>query len=111
MLARYSKQQIGPFSYQQGRLQNLCYLLFWASFEQAPDPPKMPNALKPRQTIGFRTAILQLVLGALLFSVGTIGIVGYVSSARTLEEMRQQHFSLVARLSEHGVIGQTGVSR
>ncbi|MBV9878665.1 MAG: hypothetical protein JO025_28300 [Verrucomicrobia bacterium] len=56
----------------------------------------MPNTLKPRQTIGFRTAILQLVLGALLFSVGTIGIVGYVSSARTLEEMRQQHFSLVS---------------
>jgi hypothetical protein len=56
----------------------------------------MPNALKPRQTIGFRTAILQLVLGAVLFSVGTIGIVGYVSSARTLEEIRQQHFSLVS---------------
>ncbi len=56
----------------------------------------MPNSLRPRQTIGFRTAILQLVLGALLFSVGTIGIVGYVSSARTLEEIRQQHFSLVS---------------
>jgi adenylate cyclase len=56
----------------------------------------MPNALRPRQTIGFQTAILQLVLGALLFSVGTIGIVGYVSSARTLEEIRQQHFSLVS---------------
>ena len=56
----------------------------------------MPNALRPRQTIGFRTAILQLVLGAVLFSVGTIGIVGYVSSARTLEEIRQQHFSLVS---------------
>jgi adenylate cyclase len=55
-----------------------------------------PNALRPRQTIGFRTAILQLVLGALLFSVGTIGIVGYISSARTLEEIRQQHFSLVS---------------
>jgi adenylate cyclase len=55
-----------------------------------------PNASKPRQTIGFRTAILQLVLGALLFSVGTVGIVGYVNSERTLEEIRQKHFSLVS---------------
>ena len=58
--------------------------------------PIAPNALKPRQTIGFRTAILQLVLGALLFSVGTIGIVGYINSERTLEEIRQKHFSLVS---------------
>ena len=58
--------------------------------------PTAPNALRPRQTIGFRTAILQLVLGALLFSVGTIGIVGYINSERTLEEIRQKHFSLVS---------------
>jgi adenylate cyclase len=58
--------------------------------------PTAPNASRPRQTIGFRTAILQLVLGALLFSVGTIGIVGYINSERTLEEIRQKHFSLVS---------------
>jgi adenylate cyclase len=58
--------------------------------------PIAPNALRPRQTIGFRTAILQLVLGALLFSVGTIGIVGYINSERNLEEIRQKHFSLVS---------------
>ena len=58
--------------------------------------PTAPNALRPRQTIGFRTAILQLVLGALLFSVVTIGIVGYINSERTLEEIRQKHFSLVS---------------
>ncbi|MBV8484963.1 MAG: hypothetical protein JO077_19115 [Verrucomicrobia bacterium] len=58
--------------------------------------PTAPNALRPRQTIGFRTAILQLVLGALFFSVGTIGVVGYVNSERSLEEIRQQHFSLVS---------------
>lgn len=55
-----------------------------------------PNASRPRQTIGFRTAILQLILGALLFSVGTIGIVGYINEERTLEEIRQKHFSLVS---------------
>jgi adenylate cyclase len=58
--------------------------------------PTAPNVSKPRQTIGFRTAILQLVLGALLFSVGTIAIVGYINSERTLEEIRQKHFSLVS---------------
>jgi adenylate cyclase len=58
--------------------------------------PTAPSASKPRQTIGFRTAILQLVLGALLFSVGTIGIVGYINSERTLEEIREKHFSLVS---------------
>ena len=51
---------------------------------------------KPRQTIGFRTAILQLVLGALLLSVGTIGIVGYINSTQTLDQMRKTHFSLVS---------------
>jgi adenylate cyclase len=55
-----------------------------------------PNVSRPRPTIGFRTAILQLILGALLFSVGTIGIVGYINSERTLEEIRQKHFSLVS---------------
>jgi adenylate cyclase len=58
--------------------------------------PIAPNVSKPRQTIGFRTAILQLVLGALLFSVGTIAIVGYINSERTLEEIRQKHFGLVS---------------
>jgi adenylate cyclase len=62
-----------------------------------------PSASKPRQTIGFRTAILQLVLGALLFSVGTIGIVGYINSERTLEEIRQKHFSLVSLTLSHEV--------
>ena len=51
---------------------------------------------KPRQTIGFRTAILQLVLGALLVSVGTIGVIGYFNSARTLDEMRQRQFNLLS---------------
>src|SRR5438552_2456364 len=33
--------------------------------------------------IGFRTAILQLVLGALLVTVALIGAIGYLNSART----------------------------
>lgn len=51
---------------------------------------------KPSRTIGFRTAIFQLVLGALLLTVGTIGIVGYINATRTLDELRQRHFSLVS---------------
>jgi adenylate cyclase len=58
--------------------------------------PGKQNAAKPLRTIGFRTAILQLVLGALLFTVGTIAIVGYINSARTLDDLRQGHFSLVS---------------
>lgn len=58
--------------------------------------PAQQKAPKPLRTIGFRTAILQLVLGALLLTVGTIGIVGYINSARTLDELRQRHFSLVS---------------
>jgi len=38
--------------------------------------------------IGFRTAILQLVLGALLLTVTLIGVVGYINSARTLDDVR-----------------------
>ena len=34
--------------------------------------------------IGFRTAILQLVLGALLVTVALIGAIGYLNSDRTL---------------------------
>jgi adenylate cyclase len=58
---------------------------------------KIPRPIsKPRQTIGFRTAILQLVLGALLVSVGTVGVIGYFNSARTLDEMRQRQFNLLS---------------
>ena len=58
--------------------------------------PDKQNAAKPLRTVGFRTAILQLVLGALLLTVGTIAIVGYINSARTLDDLRQGHFSLVS---------------
>ena len=58
--------------------------------------PDKQNVAKPLRTVGFRTAILQLVLGALLLTVGTIAIVGYINSARTLDDLRQGHFSLVS---------------
>ena len=46
--------------------------------------------------IGFRTAILQLVLGALLLTVTLIGVIGYISSARTLDELREKQSALVS---------------
>jgi len=46
--------------------------------------------------IGFRTAILQLVLGALLVTVALIGAVGYLNSARTLDDVREKHSALVS---------------
>jgi len=58
--------------------------------------PDKQNVAKPLRTVGFRTAILQLVLGALLLTVGTIAIVGYINSARTLDDLRQGHFNLVS---------------
>jgi adenylate cyclase len=46
--------------------------------------------------IGFRTAILQLVLGALLVTVALIGAIGYLNSARTLDDVREKHSALVS---------------
>jgi adenylate cyclase len=46
--------------------------------------------------IGFRTAILQLVLGALLVTVALIGAIGYSNSARTLDDVREKHSALVS---------------
>jgi adenylate cyclase len=46
--------------------------------------------------VGFRTAILQLVLGALLLTVTLIGVIGYVNSARTLDELREKHAALIS---------------
>jgi adenylate cyclase len=46
--------------------------------------------------IGFRTAILQLVLGALLLTVTLIGVIGYINSARTLDDVREKHSALVS---------------
>jgi len=46
--------------------------------------------------IGFRTAILQLVLGALLVTVALIGAMGYLNSARTLDDVREKHSALVS---------------
>ncbi len=49
----------------------------------------------PRK-VGFRTAILQLVLGALLLTVTCIGIIGYISSSRTLDDVREKNSALVS---------------
>ena len=46
--------------------------------------------------VGFRTAMLQLVLGALLLTVTLIGVIGYVNSARTLDDLREKHAALVS---------------
>jgi adenylate cyclase len=46
--------------------------------------------------IGFRTALLRLVLGALLLTVTLIGVIGYLSSARTLDDLREKHAALVS---------------
>ncbi|MBV8228212.1 MAG: hypothetical protein JO232_23815, partial [Verrucomicrobia bacterium] len=52
--------------------------------------------MRATRKIGFRTALLQLVLGALLLSVTLIGVIGYVSSARTLDDLREKHAALVS---------------
>jgi adenylate cyclase len=46
--------------------------------------------------LGFRTAILRLVLGALLLAVTCIGIVGYINSALTFDEIREKNAALVS---------------
>jgi hypothetical protein len=46
--------------------------------------------------VGFRTAILQLVLGALLLTVTCIGAIGYFNSARTLDDVRDKYSALVS---------------
>jgi hypothetical protein len=46
--------------------------------------------------LGFRTAILRLVLGALLLAVSCIGIVGYINSALTFDEIREKNAALVS---------------
>src|SRR5208283_1593800 len=46
--------------------------------------------------VGFRTAMLQLVLGALLLTVTLIGVIVYVNSARTLDDLREKHSALVS---------------
>ena len=51
---------------------------------------------KTARKIGFRTAILQLVLGALLVTVALIGAMGYLNSARTLDDVREKHAALVS---------------
>jgi adenylate cyclase len=61
------------------------------------DPP-FSQRIQSRATgtVGFRTAILQLVLGALLLTVACIGLIGYVSSSRTLDDVREKNSALVS---------------
>jgi hypothetical protein len=54
------------------------------------------NRFRAARKIGFRTALLRLVLGALLLTVTLIGVIGYVSSARTLDDLREKHAALVS---------------
>lgn len=46
----------------------------------------------------FRTAILALVLGSLSLTVGVIGLVAFVNSSRSVEELRQRQYELTSRL-------------
>ena len=60
--------------------------------------------------IGFRTAILRLVLGALILAVSCIGVVGYLNSARTLDEVREKNASLVSLAMSEKVDRLLGVA-
>jgi len=55
-----------------------------------------PIQSRAARKVGFRTAILQLVLGALLLTVTCIGVIGYINSARTLDDIRDKHSALVS---------------
>jgi adenylate cyclase len=46
----------------------------------------------------FRTAILALVLGSLSLTVGVIGVVAFVNSSRSVEELRERQYELTSRL-------------
>ena len=51
---------------------------------------------RSERKLGFRTAILRLVLGALLLAVTCIGIVVYINSVQTLGEIREKNAALVS---------------
>jgi hypothetical protein len=61
------------------------------------EPPFFPRIQsRALGKVGFRTAILQLVLGALLLTVTCIGVIGYINSSRTLDDVREKNSALVS---------------
>ena len=54
------------------------------------------SGTRAERKLGFRTAILRLVLGALLLAVTCIGIVVYINSVQTLGEIREKNAALVS---------------
>ena len=46
----------------------------------------------------FRAAILALVLGSLALTVGVIGVVAFVNSSRSIEDLRERQYELTSRL-------------
>jgi adenylate cyclase len=60
---------------------------------------------KDVKTHSFRTAILALVLGSLALTVGVIGVVAFINSSRSVEEMRQRQYELTSRLMSKEVTG------
>lgn len=57
----------------------------------------------------FRTAILALVLGSLSLTVGVIGVVAFITSARSVEELRERQYELTSRLMVKEVAGLMAV--
>ncbi len=51
----------------------------------------------------FRAAILALVLGSLSLTVGAIGVVAFVNSSRSIEDLRERQYELTSRLMSREV--------
>ncbi len=51
---------------------------------------------KPRRKTTFQAALLRLLLGTLLLTVGGIGVLVYYNSIRAIEALRKQHFQLIS---------------
>ena len=81
-----------------GRSRRCCIALNRASRIEPVADALLSQRTRSRaeRKVGFRTAILQLVLGALFLTVTCIGVIGYFSSARTLDDVREKNAALVS---------------
>lgn len=51
----------------------------------------------------FRAALLLLVLGSLILTVGTVGMVAFFSSLRTMDDLRQRQYSIMTEVMSREV--------
>lgn len=72
------------------------------------NPSTVPNPTSTKRRHTFRAALLLLVLGSLVLTVGTVGLVAFYNSLQTMDQLRYRQYSIMMEVMTREVTGLLG---